>query len=106
MDAFKSPGQTAIITTKGGEGVPCYDSVNNLNTAEDAGANHDTFGFNDVTDHHAVFLHAGEHVRVIDNSSDAPGGAVRLRIESGADAGTGCWVAGYTENVVKDIRSP
>lgn len=98
---------TARITTKGA-GTPCYFSTDNMESAEKAASQNDTYGFAEATTGKSVTLIAGEHLRFLENKAGGffsnPGGAVKIRIESGADAGVGCWLPGYLENVVKDIH--
>ncbi|MGA8476258.1 MAG: hypothetical protein WB681_14500 [Candidatus Cybelea sp.] len=109
MDAFCCHGgATAIITTKGGDGVPCYFQTDDMEKAVSAAAEKDSYGFADATNGKSVMLAAGEHVRFLDNKAGGlfsnVGGAVKMRIESGPNARVGCWVPGYLKGVVKDIR--
>jgi hypothetical protein len=103
MNAFCcTPGATATITSKGG-GVPCFDSQEHMDAAQKAASENDNYGFADAA-RYATVLRAGERVRYLENASNWHGGAVRIRILTGSDAGVGCWVPGYMDNVVKDIQ--
>ena len=106
-DVFCCKGATAVVTTKGGDGVPCYFQTGDMENAENAASEKDSYGYADATNGKSVTLAAGEHVRFLDNKAGGmgvSGEAVKIQIESGPNAGVGCWVPGYLKGVVKDIR--
>jgi hypothetical protein len=104
LKAFGDPGNTATISAQG-SGNPCFDTMDAMNAAADAAADKDTYGMQGALDH-SFRLRADQRVRVTGMQwhYGAPG-AVRLRIETGANAGRTCWVAGdLPGGIVKNIQ--
>jgi hypothetical protein len=108
FNAFGEPGDTAMIT-KSGDSTLCYDSTDAMAQAAKAASVNDSYGFKEAVTGHAILLHAGNRVLLLGNSGAWNGknyGAVQFRVTSGSNAGVACWVPGYLENLVNNIRKP
>jgi len=96
-------GYTAQIG-KNGDGLPCFASTDKLGAFISAINNHDQYGENEAMAG-AVTLRRGEHVRAIEHSGFMYAN-VRIRIESGNDAGAACWEPSDMDGLFVNIRAP
>jgi len=81
-------GYTAEVSQKA-DGAPCFASKEQLNAFLDAMDKHDTYGEQKAAAD-AVTLRAGDRVRAIEHGGFM-WSLVRVRIESGNNAGAACW---------------
>jgi|SRR5579862_4193428 len=99
--AFPVTGQTAQIG-KGGDGMPCFASTDDLDAFIKAAVANDKYGMVDAM-RSAVILHRGDRVRTIDTHGwMAP--YLRVRVESGDHEGTACWVQSDLKDFFVNVR--
>lgn len=96
-------GYVGTVATNGGDGFLCWDSSERLDEVYKAAAANDKEGFADLAASHAIHLHAGDRVRVID-SKGWMGAYYKLRLISGDDYNSTCWVQTEGAAAIKDLR--
>lgn len=94
-------GQVAEIGA-GGIGLPCFATKEDLDAFIDAETKHDSYGAGEALTN-AVTLHRGEHVRAISHAG-LLWSIIQIRIESGDDEDTACWLPSDAAGLFVNIR--
>jgi hypothetical protein len=80
---------------KDGDGIACYDSKEALDQSTAAAVAQDKTGFAEIVEAHSVRMSRGDKVRGLETFGFAGLESAKIRLESGTNAGTACYVPQY-----------